>query len=473
MNPIAPPPWTVSEILAATGGELLGGPATSRFAAIGIDSRRLQPSDFFIAIKGDTHDGHSFAAAVVAAGGRGLLLAAESARKLPWPQWAAAGVTCIAVADTTRALGDLGAFQRRRLNVPVVAITGSNGKTTTRGMTAEVVSRRFHTLATIGNFNNQIGLPLTLLRLTAAHQWAVLEMGMNHPGEIRRLAALCNPRIGVITNVAAAHLAGLGSLEAVKRAKGELLAELAADGTAVLNADDPRVMELAAETRQRVVRFATAAAAEVQGRNLQPAALGTTFDLVLPGARATVTLAVPGRFMVANALAAAAVGWTLGVDIAEIKAGLEAFRPITGRMVHRELTGGIHLIDDTYNANPGSMAAAIQTLADLGRNARRMLVMGDMLELGEQSAALHAASGELAARSEPFRLLVAGRFREAVARGARAGGLPRDRIFEGGRDEILAALKKSLRPGDWVLVKGSRGMGMETIVQGLMAWAGP
>lgn len=468
-----PPPWTISDILTATGGVLLGGPATNRFEAVGIDSRSLQASDFFIAITGDTHDGHHFAEAVVAGGGRGLLLAADAARNLPWPRWAAAGATCIAVADTTRALGDLAAFHRRRLNVPVVAITGSNGKTTTRGMTAEVVSRRFQTLATIGNFNNHIGLPLTLLRLTAAHQWAVLEMGMNHPGEIRRLAALCTPRIGVITNVAAAHLAGLGSLEAVKRAKGELLAELAVDGTAILNADDPRVMELAAETRRRVVRFATEAAAEVRARHLQPAALGTTFDLIVPGERASVTLALPGRFMVANALAAAAVGWTLGIGITEIKAGLEAFRPFAGRMAHRELAGGVHLIDDTYNANPGSMAAAIQTLADLGRSSRRLLVMGDMLELGEQSAALHAASGELAACSGVSALLVAGRFRAAVARGARAGGLPPDRIFEGDREEILAALKTRLRPGDWVLVKGSRGMGMETIVQGLVAWAGP
>jgi UDP-N-acetylmuramoyl-tripeptide--D-alanyl-D-alanine ligase len=473
MNPASPPPWTVSDILTATGGMLLGGPAANRFEAIGIDSRSLQASDFFIAIKGDTHDGHRFAEAVVASGGRGLLLAADAARALPWPRWAEAGVACIAVADTTRALGDLGAFHRRRLNVPVVAITGSNGKTTTRGMTAEVVSRRFLTLATIGNFNNQIGLPLTLLRLTAAHQWAVLEMGMNQPGEIRRLAALCTPRIGVITNVAAAHLAGLGSLEAVKRAKGELLAELAADGIAVLNADDFRLMELAAETRRRVVRFATAATAEVQARHLQPAALGTTFDLILPGERATVTLEVPGRFMVANALAAAAVGWTLGIGITEIKAGLEAFRPFTGRMAHRELTGGVHLIDDTYNANPGSMAAAIQTLADLGRTSRRFLVIGDMLELGEQSAALHAATGELAARSGVSALLVAGQFRAAVARGARAGGLQADRIFAGSREEILAALKKRLRPGDWVLVKGSRGMGMETIAQGLVAWTGP
>lgn len=473
MTPTLPPPWTVGEILAATGGALLGGPTEKRFGAIGIDSRSLQPSDLFIAIKGSTHDGHRFAEAVVAGGARGLLLSADAARALPWPQWAAGGVVCIAVADTTRALGELGAFHRRRLNVPVVAITGSNGKTTTRAMTAEVVSRRFQTLATIGNFNNEIGLPLTLLRLTDAHQWAVLEMGMNHPGEIRRLAALCAPRIGVITNVAAAHLAGLGSVEAVKRAKGELLLELAADGIAILNADDPKVMELAAETRRRVVRFATAAAAEVQARHLQPAALGTTFDLILPGERASVALGVPGTFMVANALAAAAVGWTLGIGIAEIKAGLEAFRPIAGRMAHRELAGGVHLIDDTYNANPGSMAAAIQTLADLGRNSRRLLVMGDMLELGDQSAALHAAAGELAARSGVSALLVAGRFGAAVTRGARAGGLQDERIFAGSREEILAALKKRLRPGDWVLVKGSRGMGMETIVQGLAAWTGP
>lgn len=473
MAPTQTTPWTVSEILAATGGMLLGGPAENRFVGIGIDSRSLQPADFFIAIKGETHDGHSFAPAVVAAGGRGLLLAAEAAPSLPWPKWAAGGVTCIAVADTTRALGDLGAFHRRRLNIPVVAITGSNGKTTTRGMTAAVVSRRFNTLATIGNFNNEIGLPLTLLRLTAAHQWAVVEMGMNHPGEIQRLASLCSPRIGVITNVAPAHLEGLGSLEAVKRAKGELLAELTADGTAILNADDPKLMELAAETRRRVVRFATTAAADVQARNLKPAALGTTFDLILPGRRTRVALGVPGTFMVANALAAAAVGWTLGIDIADIRVGLEAFRPVKGRMTHREIAGGVNLIDDTYNANPGSMAAAIQTLADLGRSSRRVLVIGDMLELGEQSAALHAAAGELAACSGVDALFVAGQFSAAVARGARQGGLHGDKIFEGSREEILATLKERLRPGDWVLVKGSRGMGMETIVQGLVAWPGP
>jgi UDP-N-acetylmuramoyl-tripeptide--D-alanyl-D-alanine ligase len=302
---------------------------------------------------------------------------------------------------------------------------------------------------------------------------AVIEMGMNHPGEIDRLGRIASPDIGMITNVAPAHLEGLLTVEGVRDAKGELLHHIAAEGTAILNADDPLVRELAAGSRAAVLFFGLGPDAHVRAEAVAATPEGTRFILKLPQDEGPVQLNIPGAFMVANALAAAAVGWTLGVDIAEIKAGLETFRPIAGRMVHRELAGGVHLIDDTYNANPGSMAAAIQTLADLGRGGRRFLVMGDMLELGEQSAALHAASGELAARSEPSQLLVAGRFRAAVSRGARAGGLPPERIFEGDREEILGALKKRLRPGDWVLVKGSRGMGMETIVQGLMAWAGP
>jgi len=468
---LQPLEWTVADCIDATGGEVLGPETGIRFDGICIDSRRTAPRDLFVAIKGETHDGHRFADDVVRKGGRGLLLARASLPELPWAQWIEKKVVCIVVDDTIDALGLLAAYHRNRNNVSVVAITGSNGKTTTRQMTAAVVSQRFPTLSTRKNFNNNIGLPLTLLELRPGHRWAVVELGMNAPGEIAALAGICRPNIGVITNVAPAHLEGVGSIEGVMHAKGELLDKIDSDGTAVLNADDPLVLRLAQKSNREVLLFGVAAQADIRAEAIDASARDSRFDLVLPGDRVRIVLKIPGAFMLSNALAAAAAGVKIGLAPAEIKAGLENFVPAESRLNILTTQTGIHVIDDTYNANPGSMAAALATLKTLRRQQRAFFVTGDMRELGQHSEVLHRELGALCTRSGIDGLFVTGDFAPVVARGARETGMDARAIVTGAKDELLYALRRTLKPGDWVLVKGSRAMAMEDVVWELKKWS--
>jgi len=472
MDNTHPLPWTVDEILKATGGDLLCGDRTREFENVSIDSRNISAGDLFVAIVGDVHDGHRFAEDVIKMGVGGLVVAGDKAGELPISDWQARRIACVAVSDTLRALGDLAAFHRSRTDVAVVAITGSNGKTTTRQMTAEVVAQKFSILSTIGNYNNQIGVPLTLLRLAPEHAWAVVELGTNSPGEIARLARICAPDIGVITNIGPAHLEGLGSLDGVMREKGQLIDHLKAGGTAVLNADDRRVSKIADRTEKKVLLFGLSKAAGIRASVLQEKVGGISFSLDLPGESLSVELKVPGQFMVINALAAAAVGHLLELSAVEIKRGLEAFKPAWGRMNIFQTDNGIHIIDDTYNANPDSMQAAITTLDTLRANNRSVFVAGDMLELGARAESLHRQVGGWAAAAEIDKLMITGEFADAVASGAADAGMNRDDIFTGSREEILDALRASLHPGDWVLIKGSRGARMDTIVEGIKEWAG-
>jgi UDP-N-acetylmuramoyl-tripeptide--D-alanyl-D-alanine ligase len=391
--------------------------------------------------------------------------------RLPIGQWQQKGGATVAVADTTRALGDMAAFNRKRSRISVVAITGSNGKTTTRQMTAAVISQQFSTLATAGNFNNQIGLPLTLLGLEPAHQWAVVELGTNNPGEIARLTEICTPNVGVITNIGPAHLEGLGSIEGVAQEKGSLLKGLPPNGNAVLNADDSRVRRLARQAACEVLLYGFAPEAAVRAEDVAAAGAGTSFTLQLASESISIRLNASGRFMVTNALAAAAVGTLLELPAGKIKAGLEAFVPVSGRMNIQHTAQGIHIIDDTYNANPDSMKAALTTLKTMRAAARGIFVAGDMLELGPQAPALHSRVGALAAQSGISRLYACGAHAESVAAGARKAGLPAASAVVGSREEIIADLIGWLKPGDWVLVKGSRGMAMEKVVAALKAWS--
>ena len=317
--------WATQQVLTATGGSMISGSADMAFAGIGIDSRTIGPDDLFVAIAGESHDGHRFVADVLDRGVKGVVAADDQVANLPMSRMAAAGITCIAVADTTRALGAMARFNRNRGNLKVLAITGSNGKTSTRMLMDQVISKTFSTLSTSGNLNNHIGLPLTLFRLTPGHQAAVLELGMNHAGEITRLGRICEPDVGVITNVGPAHLEGLGTIENVARAKGELLHTIRPGGTAILNADDPRVAALADSLDCPVILFGSAGAAQVWADDIRHTEAGMAFTLVTPSGRTPVTLATPARVMVSNALAAAAAGEVMGVALDHIQAGLEAF----------------------------------------------------------------------------------------------------------------------------------------------------
>ena len=468
---LTPHIWNTAQVLAATGGSLITGTEAARFSGIGIDSRRIDPGHLFVAVAGSRHDGHHFVADVVARGVKGIVVADDRVGDLPLDQMSAAGVTGVAVADTIRALGLLAGFNRRRGPLMVLAITGSNGKTSTRMFTEQVISQQFTTLSTGGNFNNHIGLPLTLFRLSPAHQAAVLELGMNHAGELTYLGGICQPDVAIITNVGAAHLEGLGSIDNVLRAKAELLDTLGEQGAAILNADDARVAGLAEGLERRVVFFGTGRKAQVRAADVCLSEAGLTFTLATPSGHRPVALATPARVMVENALAAAAAGELMGISLDRIKAGLEAFIPQSGRMGIRRLSHDIWVVDDTYNANPASMTAAVETLAGMRGRRRTIAVLGDMLELGPQSADLHRAVGQAVGDAGIDRLYVTGRFAAAVADGAMARQMAATQIVVATRDAIATQLEQVLRPGDLVLVKGSRGMAMEAVVESIARWA--
>ena len=463
--------WTTADILEATGGSLAAGEKSQRFSGIFIDSRKMLGEGLFVAIIGEIHDGHRFVKDVIRQGVKGIVVNRDRLAGMPLPQGYESGIACVVVDSTTKALGDLAAYHRKRCSAGVVAITGSNGKTTTRAMTAGVLVQRFKTLSTTGNLNNEIGLPLTLFQLDPAHEWAVLELGMNHAGEIDRLAQICLPDIGIITNIGPAHLEGVGSIASVAAAKSELVARIKPAGTAVLNADDPHLRRLARKTDKKVCLFGLSADAAVRARSIAQRNLGISFTLELAGEQVSVDINSPGPFMVSNALAAAAAGHLLGLSATEIKTGLEQFRPVQGRMNILETKRGVRIIDDTYNANPDSMSAAIHTLRRLAGSDRCAVVAGDMRELGRQSETLHRFIGQTAAEHKLTRLYVTGTFAQAVASGALSAGMESGQIFTGTREQILADLMEWLVPRDWVLVKGSRAMAMEKIVQGLKAWA--
>lgn len=464
--------WTVDQIVHATGGSLLYGEPGRTFVGVGIDSRTIAVDHLFVAIRGTMHDGHNFVEQVVAKGVRGVIIEAETRVPLSHEAFRGVGAACVAVTDTTLALGRLARHLRDRFDMPVVAITGSNGKTTTRLMTAAVMAERFKTLSTQGNLNNEIGVPLTLFNLEVGHEAAVLELGMNHAGELTRLGKICRPTVGVITNVGPAHLEFLGSLEGVARAKAELIDQVCDDGSIVLNADDPLVAAMAHRAGgRRIICFGMSENAQVRASGIRSDGAGVEFDLVLPAWHVPVRLSTPGVFMVANALAAAAAGYAAGLSVQEIKSGLEKFSQIKGRLQVVHFGQGVHLIDDTYNANPASMAAALETLRMLRGAQPGIVVVGDMRELGEQAAVLHFQLGEKVAATGASRLYACGQYAADVAQGARKAGMADTLIFAGDKDTATADLLGRLEGGSWVLIKGSRGMAMETVVEAVRQWA--
>jgi UDP-N-acetylmuramoyl-tripeptide--D-alanyl-D-alanine ligase len=455
------PRFTVMEIAEAVKGRVSGN-ETTEACGVSTDSRTIEPGELFIPLKGERFDGHEYIPAACQRGVRVFLAERERSAAIELP----AETTCIAVPDTLRALGDLAAFHRNRFSPAVIGITGSNGKTTTKEMLASILSRTGEGLKTSGNLNNLIGLPHMLFRLGGEHRWAVLEMGMSEPGEIDRLAEIARPNVGVITNASPAHLLSMGSVDAVASAKGELLMRLSDGGTAVLNADDPLVSRLPSPAGVRRILFGFGEGDVVAEEIRDLGRGGQEFVLSLPSGRATVRMNVFGRHNIANALAAAAAAHAIGIAVEDIRAGLEAFAPFEKRFAPEEL-GVILLVDDSYNANPASMRAALVTVRTLKGVGRGVAVLGDMLELGESSAELHEQIGRLAADCVE-RLYLLGEMADDVARGARAGGLPASSILVAkSHGEIIDDATRFLTAGDCIIVKGSRGMRMETVAEGI------
>jgi UDP-N-acetylmuramoyl-tripeptide--D-alanyl-D-alanine ligase len=455
------PTFTVQEIVRAAQGALVVGDLGVPVTGVSIDSRTLGVGEAFFAIVGHRLDGHEFIADA-ASRGAACVVAQTVPDHIP------SGVPLVLVEDTTRALGRLAAAHRARFSLPVAAVTGSNGKTTTKDMIAAVLGALGKVLKPEGSFNNQWGVPLTLLRLTGEHQALVVELGCNQPGEIAYLAGLTAPTVGVVTTVAEVHLELLGSIEGVREEKAALVRAIGPEGTVVLNADDPRVAGMRHDTRARVITYGRAATAEVRAPgDVTEDARGLAFTLETAGRRERVSLAFAGRHNVTNALAAAAAGLAVGLSLPDVAAGLERARPAKGRCVWREVAG-VRILDDSYNANPPALRAALDTLCAHRGGSRLVVVLGDMLELGPLAEAAHAELGREVAARGAAEFVGLGKHMKTAVEAAREAGLAEAQHATTFEDTVAHALKRVAR-GDVVLIKGSRGMRMERVVDALAA----
>ena len=444
---------TLRNFARACGGRLEG--ADRAFAGVSSDTRTLSPGDLFIALRGPRFNGHEFVAGALAAGAAGALV------DVPQPS----ALAQIIAPDTQAALSRAGHAWREALDIPVVGVAGSNGKTTAKEMTAAILSQAGSCLATRGNLNNHIGVPLTLLRLEAGHRFAVIEMGANRAGEVAELVGIARPTVGLITNAGAEHLEGFGSLEGVARAEGETVAGLAAKATAVLNADDDFMNLWRGMTQARVLTFGIANAADFRASDLRTT-LGvqgflTRFCLSSPLGSAEIELHVGGRHNVANAVGAAAAAAAAGARLEHIVAGLGAVRPVPGRLQLKQAACGAWIIDDSYNANPSSVRAGIEVLASVG--GRRWLVLGDMAELGEFAADAHSQMGLFAREQGIERLLATGPL----------AALAVERFGTGGQwfpdtEALTRELRQALTADVRLLVKGSRVNRLERVVGALV-----
>jgi UDP-N-acetylmuramoyl-tripeptide--D-alanyl-D-alanine ligase len=467
------PSFTTGEILRATGGVLLSGNRDSRSHGVSTDTRRIGRGNLFIALTGERFDGHGFLREALEKGAAGLLV--KSGKEIPGRGPGEPGFFAVSVADTLRALGDLARFWRDRFPIPVIAVTGSSGKTTTKDMIGTILSRRKKVLATPGNLNNLVGVPLVLFGIRNGHEAAVIEMGTNRPGEIGRLAWIARPTIGLITNIGRAHLEGLGSLDGIREEKGALFRGVDPEGTLVINGDDGEVLRAAEGWKGKTVSFGTGAGAFVRAEGVRSGGTGgVEFTLFIGSFHGTVRLSLFGLPGVYNALAAAACCHAAGTAGPDILEGLGEVRPVPGRMSVDVLSDGVRLVDDTYNANPGSVAAAVETLAALRGEGRVHVVLGDMLELGGESEALHREVGRRIGTLGIDTLFVRGEMARHAAAGAAEAGKGRIRVVAvADPEEVVGILREILGKGDWVLVKGSRGMAMETFADAIRRAFGP
>lgn len=457
---------TVEEILQATRGKLLQGNENT-FQGISTDSRTVLEGELFIALKGARFDGHYYALEALKKNAGGLLIDEDRLGDIRRNGYRSRAV--IAVKDTLAALGDIARSWRRKYKTPVVALTGSNGKTTTKEMIAACLETTFPILKTKGNLNNLIGVPLTLLGLTEKERVVVLEMGMNVPGEIRRLTEIAEPDVGLITNIQSVHLEGVGTLEKLKEEKGELYRKMRRDGTILVNQDDARVVDLASDYPGQKITLGIEHPAEVMAKEIQlQGAEGTSFTLILEGEVVEIHLPLLGRQFIPNALSAMAVACLFGVEVKEAKRALENFQPFPMRMEVVPLQGGKTVINDAYNANPYSMEFALETLVEVKGKGRAIAVLGDMLELGSFEHEAHQRIGQKVSQLSIDFLLAMGEQASVVLESAVRYGFPKERALRvESHSEAASLLRQITREGDWILVKGSRRMTMEKIIEDL------
>lgn len=447
---------SLADVTAAVDGVLEGDDA--EVTGVAADSREVKQGDLFVALAGERVDGHEHVGAAISNGAAGALVS----RSLP-------GVPAIVVQDTAAALVSLARQERSSMSATVIGITGSTGKTSVKDLAASVLASRFEVHASPRSFNTEVGLPLTLLNAPPRTEVVVLEMGSRGPGHVRRLCDVARPAVGVVTSVGLAHIEMFGSLEGVADAKAELVEALPSEGTAVLNVDDRVVRGFDRRTEAKVLYFGAAPEADVGARDLVLDDMGRpSFTLLAPDGEERVELSLHGEHMAWNALAAAACGVALGLSVGECASGLKDARPSRWRMEVLEGAGGIRILNDTYNANPVSMAAALKAARWMARESRSIAVLGEMAELGEISAAEHERIGELVARLGIDHLVVVGDGAAAIAIGAEREGVEPERIARvAGVDEAVEHVKKLARPRDVILLKGSRVAGLERAAEAL------
>jgi UDP-N-acetylmuramoyl-tripeptide--D-alanyl-D-alanine ligase len=449
-------------VLEATQGVLIQGDARTSFIGVSTDSRSIRPGELFFALRGGTFDGHRFFAEAMKRGGRGGVVEEEVE---PYTDKA---IAIIKVTDTLQALGDLAHRWRKRHPIPLMAVVGSSGKTTTKEMAVGILGKRYKVMKNPGNLNNLIGLPLSLLKMDSEDQVAIVEMGMNRRGEILRLTQIAEPQVGILTNISPVHLEGLGSIEGVAEAKGELLEGMGAKGRLIFNADDPRAKALSKGFRGERLSFGVQNPADWMALDIRMGADGqVSFQLNGGGRTISISLQLLGRHQVYNALAAAAATSSLGIGMEEMKEGLEAFLSPPMRMELMTIGKGVKIINDAYNANPPSMEAALRTLQEVS-DGRKIAVLGDMWELGDYAEQAHQELGRAAQAYGIDLLFLLGQFAAQVAHGAIEAGMSLQAIYIGkDHPDISHRLAQTVRDGDWMLVKGSRIMKMEEIIREL------
>ena len=447
---------SIFQIAEFAGAVVSSGDGKRFIDKISTDSRTLKRGELFVALRGENFDGHNFVESAAKAGAAGAIVDSTWKGKVP------ENFALILAEDPLQAYQKLAANYRRSLSLKVVAITGSNGKTSTKDFAAAVLARGFRVTKTGGNFNNHVGLPRTILEATSQDEVAVWEIGMNHPGEVAALAKLAAPDVAILTNIGVAHIEFMGSREAIAVEKGALVEAVDAQGTVILNADDPFTASIAARARAKVILAGTTAGM-IRASEISQSGSGTDFTMLEGAHRCRAQLPVPGLHMVQNAMLAVAAGRVFGLSLEDCAAGLVA-APLTKARLQIKEIHGVHFIDDTYNANPESMKAALRTLVELDADGKRIAVLGEMGELGSESERGHREVGETAATFGIDQLITIGDLGELIARAAQAGGLEKTTAVRS-TSEAAELLGEIAEPGDLILVKGSRSARTERVIE--------
>ncbi|HEX4638811.1 MAG TPA: UDP-N-acetylmuramoyl-tripeptide--D-alanyl-D-alanine ligase [Chthoniobacterales bacterium] len=449
-------PLSLLRIAELANAKLEQGDGEQLVEIISTDSRTIKKGDLFVALRGENFDGHKFVEDVAQKGAAGAIV--DPAWKGKTPK----SFALIRADDTLIAYQNIAANYRKSLPLKVLAITGSNGKTSTKDFSASVLARKFRVTKTQGNFNNHVGLPRTILEATSEHEVGVWEIGMNHPGEIAALAKIAGPNAAIITNVGVAHIEFMGSREAIAQEKGSLAEAVDQSGTVILNADDPFSKAIAARTRAQVI-FAGTNDGTIRAIDIQQSASGSEFTIIEDAHRCRAQLPVPGIHMVQNALLAAAAGRAFGLSLEEAAAGL-ASAPLTKARLQIKEVNGVQFLDDSYNANPDSMKAALQTLVELDSDGKKIAVLGEMRELGNETERGHEEVGEAAAEFGIDHLIGIGEMGAVISRAAKKAGLENS-ISVGSTSEAAERLIDIAAPGDLVLIKGSRLARTEEVIE--------